>query len=93
MGSRRNDDQRTHVPFPNVVIPQRLGREISAAWPGVRSGWPAVRLAGFLLAVGLPLLYFPLAVDRLGGDYLLPFLGLFLLNVVALVIGYDHAQV
>lgn len=86
MGSRRNDDQRTHVPFPNVAIPQRLGREISAAWP-------AVRLAGFLLAVGLPLLYFPLAVDRLGGDYLLPFLGLFLLNVVALVIGYDHAQV
>lgn len=89
----RPDDQRSHVPFPNVAVPQRSEGEISAARSLIRSAWPALRFAGFLLAVGLPLLYFPFAVARLGGDYLLPFLGLFLANVVALVIAYDHARV
>ena len=86
MGPRRNNDQRTHVPFPNVALPQRPGWDVSI----VRS---TIDFLGFLLAVGLPLLYYPLVVGRLDGNYLLPFLGLFMLNVIALVIGHDHARI
>ena len=51
---------------------------------------PAIRQAGFWLAVLLPVAYFPLLIDGLEGPRLGVFLVLAVINLLAVVLGADH---
>lgn len=53
---------------------------------------PAVQFVAFWLAVALPLLHLPLLIGGLEGSDLYTFFGLFLTNVLALLIGHNYAQ-
>jgi len=68
-------------------------RELIDARP-VRRGVAAVaaplRFVAFWLAVALPFLYLPLLATGLDGARPTVFVGLLLVNVVALVLGHDH---
>jgi hypothetical protein len=59
----------------------------------VRSAITApVRFIAFWVAVALPFLYVPLLFVGLGGERTAAFVGLLLVNAVALVVGHDHAR-
>jgi hypothetical protein len=69
--------------------------ELTDAWP-VRRSLDVVatplRFVAFWLAVALPFLYVPLLVGGLQGERPTVFVGLLLLNAVALVIGHEHGR-
>jgi len=68
---------------------QHLGQGIAAV-----IGWitRAIRRLAFWTAVGLPFCYLPVLVDGLTRPEGLVLVGLFVVNVVALVAGHDYAR-
>ncbi|WP_410766790.1 hypothetical protein [Haloferax sp. DFSO60] len=50
------------------------------------------RFVGFWAAVALPFLYLPLLFNGLGNSEITVFTALVALNVVALVVGHNHAR-
>lgn len=65
---------------------------MKAVQPVIEVIRPAVHFVGFWLAVALPLLYLPLLVDGLEGGDLSLFLGLFVVNILALLAGHNYAR-
>lgn len=53
---------------------------------------PPVRAAAFWTAIALPLVYVPMLATGAVWQHPLALLSLFLLNVVAFVVGHDHNQ-
>ena len=51
-----------------------------------------IRFVGFWLAVALPFAYLPLLVGGLSDWQVPTFLGLFALNLFALVVGHDYGR-
>ncbi|MFB6108202.1 MAG: hypothetical protein ABEJ82_05085 [Haloplanus sp.] len=62
--------------------------------PGASLGLVAapLRFVAFWTAVALPFLYVPLLFGGLEGGQTTAFVGLLLLNAVALVLGHDYAR-
>ena len=75
--------------IPGVPPEEALRQTVQQTAETVR---PAVRFAGFWLAVALPLLHLPLLLHGLEGSEFHVFLGLFLANVLALLAGHNYAR-
>ena len=69
--------------------------DLAEAWP-VRRSLAVVaaplRFVAFWLAVALPFLYVPLLAAGLDGARPTVFVGLLVVNAVALVLGHDHGR-
>lgn len=78
----------TPSPFPNVSrSPQNVLTTVQ------RTMAEGVRAIGFWLAIVVPFLYLPLLVDGIGSpSEMEPFVGLLVLNVLALVGGHGHRR-
>lgn len=81
-----------NVPTTSTVPKESLSRQEVVASARQAMTW-GVRAIGFWLAVVVPFLYLPLLVRGFAGpSEVLAFVGLLLLNVVALVVGHGHRR-
>lgn len=74
------------LPRPHDLVDSRLVRLSLAVVVA------PLRFLAFWTAVALPFLYVPLLVGGLDGQQTTVFVGLLLLNAVALVVGHEHRR-
>jgi len=74
------------LPRPQELVDSRLARL------GFAVVVAPLRFLAFWVAVALPFLYLPLLVGGLDGQQTTVFVGLLLINAVALVLGHEYGQ-